>query len=54
LGKESSYIQQGKVPLQTSPADKAADFAGDMTLSKEGLLLHDRSVEALFIKQTWL
>jgi hypothetical protein len=36
-GKESSYIQQGKVPFQTSPADKAADFAGDMTLSKWGL-----------------
>ena len=53
LGKESSYILQGKVPFQNSPADKAADFAGDMTLPKPGLLLHDRSVEALFIKQTW-
>jgi hypothetical protein len=52
LGKGYSYIQQGKVPLQTSPVDKSADFAGDTTLSKPGLLLHDLTVETLFVKIT--
>jgi hypothetical protein len=51
LGKGYSYIQQGEVPLQNSPVNKSVDSAGDMTLSKPDLLLHDRMVEALFIKQ---